>query len=160
MKQAHNFFLGAALIFTLLSWGGCTDPNSVFDQNTEISNHNWAYANPIRYDVKIDDVSIPYNLYLNARVSGDYRYSNLFVLVHTSGQQLKPEIRRYEVKLANTNGEWLGSGSGNLYSYQVFLKKNYRFPAKGVYHFSIEQNMRDNPLREVSDIGLRVEKAQ
>jgi gliding motility-associated lipoprotein GldH len=160
MKQALSFFCSAALIFTLFIWGGCTDPNGIFDQNTEISNHNWAYANPVRYDVKVDDVSAPYNLYLNVRVSGDYRYANLFVLVHINGPALKPEVRRYEVKLANPDGEWLGSGSGNLYSYQVFIKKHYHFPVKGNYHFSIEQNMRDNPLREVSDIGLRVEKVQ
>ena len=36
------------------------------------------------------------------------------------------------------------------------FRTNYKFPAKGVYHFYIEQNMRDNPLREVSDVGLRV----
>jgi len=42
----------------------------------------------------------------------------------------------------------------------MMFRANYMFPAKGVYHFSIEQNMRDNPLHEVSDVGLRVEKAQ
>jgi len=42
----------------------------------------------------------------------------------------------------------------------VSFLTNYKFPAKGVYHFEIEQNMRDNPLREVNDVGLRVEKAR
>jgi gliding motility-associated lipoprotein GldH len=45
-----------------------------------------------------------------------------------------------------------------MYSYQIPFKTNYRFPAKGNYKFEIEQNMRDNPLRAVSDVGLRVEK--
>jgi gliding motility-associated lipoprotein GldH len=53
----------------------------------------------------------------------------------------------------------LGSGSGNLYSYQIIFKTGQRFPAKGTYHFELEQNMRDNPLHEVSDMGIRVEKA-
>lgn len=158
MKKAFNFFCGVFLGLTLSLLSGCSDPNGIFDQNTEIPNHNWAYVNPIKYDVKVDDAAVPYNLYLNLRVSGDYRYSNLFVLVHIAGPKLKPEVRRYEVKLANAEGEWLGSGSGNLYSYQVFIKTNYRFPTTGTYHFAIEQNMRDNPLHEVSDAGLRVEK--
>ena len=158
MKQALNFFCGIMLTTVLMVAAGCTDPTGVFDRNTPVPNHNWAYANPVKYDVKVEDTSIPYNLYLNLRVSGDYKYSNLFVLVHMSGPQLSPQVSRYEIKLANAEGEWLGSGSGNLYSYQVYIKTDYHFPAKGVYHFAIEQNMRDNPLREVSDVGLRVEK--
>lgn len=72
----------------------------------------------------------------------------------------KTSVTRYEVKLAGKDGEWFGKGSGNLYSYQVPFKTNIKFPAKGNYHFEIEQNMRDNPLHEVSDVGLRVEKAK
>lgn len=158
MKKALNFFCALAITAISILTVGCTDRNGIFDQNTEISNRNWAYVNPIKYDVKVDDTSTPYNLYLNVRVSGDYRYANLFVLVHIAGPQLKPQAQRYEIKLANAEGEWLGNGSGNLYSYQVYIKTNYHFPVKGTYHFAIEQNMRDNPLHEVSDVGLRVEK--
>jgi gliding motility-associated lipoprotein GldH len=60
--------------------------------------------------------------------------------------------------LANLEGEWQGTGSGNLRSHQLVLFKNYHFSQAGTYVFELEQNMRDNPLKEVSDIGLRVEK--
>ena len=139
---------------------GCMDPKSVIDQNTELLNHNWAYVNRIKYNVKIDDETVPYNLYFNLRVTGSYKYSNIFVLFHQTSPGKKISTTRYEYKLANKDGEWLGSGSGNLYSYQMPLRTQYKFPAKGVYHFEIEQNMRDNPLHEVSDVGLRVEKAK
>lgn len=159
MKQARNILSGIALLWLMVMVSGCSDPNGVFDQNTSIGNRNWSYVNPIKYNVKIDDISVPYNLYLNVRVTGDYKYSNLFVLVHTTGPQLKPEVMRYEIHLASNTGEWLGSGTGNLYSIRESFKTNYRFPVKGIYHFEIEQNMRDNPLHEVSDMGMRVEKA-
>ncbi|MBC7758415.1 MAG: gliding motility lipoprotein GldH, partial [Phormidesmis sp. FL-bin-119] len=63
-----------------------------------------------------------------------------------------------EFKLALPDGEWLGSGSGNLYSYQIPLKENFKFTLKGKYVIELEQNMRDNPLDHVSDVGVRVEK--
>ena len=160
MKQARNLLFGLTILFSAATITGCSDPNRVFDQNTPIVNHNWGYVNNIRYDVKIDDPSVAYNLYFNLRVTGDYKYSNLFVLLHTSGPNQKPAVVRYELKLANLQGDWLGSGSGNLYSYQIPFEGKYHFPAKGTYRFEIEQNMRDNPLHEVSDVGLRVEKAQ
>ena len=159
MKKALVFLFPAMLFFILLSAAGCTDPNAVIDQNTGIVNNNWGYANKIKYAVTINDEQTLYNLYLNLRVTGDYKYSNIFVLIHQTDPDKKTVDTRYEFKLANPDGEWLGQGSGNLYSYQVPFRLNYKFPAKGVYQFSIEQNMRDNPLHEISDVGLRVEKA-
>jgi len=159
MKQARNFLLGIAVLFILATASGCSDDNGVFDKSAEIANHNWSYANNVKYDVKITDANVPYNLYFNLRVTGDYKYANLYVLLHTTGPKMKPNVMRYQLHLADKTGEWLGSGSGNLYSYQIPFHTAMRFPAAGTYHFEIEQNMRDNPLHEVSDVGLRVEKA-
>lgn len=160
MKRVLIFLYFSIFAVITMSSAGCTDKSAVIDQNSEIPNHNWTYLNKFKYDVNIDDEKIPYNLYMNLRVTADYKYSNIFVLITQTEPDKKTEVHRYELKLANKDGEWLGKGSGNLYSYQSPFLTNYKFPAKGLYHFYIEQNMRDNPLREVSDIGLRVEKAQ
>ncbi|MDB5109590.1 MAG: gldH [Mucilaginibacter sp.] len=160
MKRVLIRIYTAISFFVALSLAGCTDPNAVIDQNTVIINNNWAYVNKIKYAVKIDDASILYNIYFNLRVTADYKYSNLFVLLHQTNPDKKSSTIRYEFKLANADGEWLGDGSGNIYSYQLPFHANYKFPAKGVYFFEIEQNMRDNPLHEISDIGLRVEKVK
>lgn len=159
MKTARKIFLGALPLMATLFLSGCTDSNAILDLNTPIDNHNWSYANRVKNAVKIDDASIPYNLYINLRVTGEYKYSNIFVLIHRNGPKLKG-VTRYEVKLAELDGEWLGQGSGNLYSYQVPFLTDFKFPEKGTYTFEIEQNMRDNPLHEVNDVGLRVEKAK
>ena len=160
MKRGLIFFCLAAFSAFLLSAAGCADKNTVIDQNSQIPDHNWTYINKFRFDVTVDDAAIAYNLYMNLRVTADYKYSNIFVLITQTGPDKRPEVKRYELKLASKDGEWLGKGSGNLYSYQAPFRTNYKFPVKGVYHIYIEQNMRDNPLREVSDVGLRVEKAQ
>lgn len=138
----------------------CNEPGTIIDQNTELENHNWSYINKIKTDVKIEDTSVPYNIYFNLRHSAEYKYSNIFILLHQTSPNHQTKTIRYEFKLANPDGEWLGSGSGNLYSYRLALKTNYRFPIKGTYVFTIEQNMRDNPLKEVSDAGLRVERVK
>jgi gliding motility-associated lipoprotein GldH len=160
MTRALKYIFPAMIAVLALSWSGCTDPKAVLDQNTEIRNNNWPYTNRIKFTVKIDDERIPYNLLLNLRITADYKYSNMFVLIRQTGPDKRSAATRFEVKLADPDGEWLGKGSGNLYSYQIPFRTNYTFPTKGSYVIEIEQNMRDNPLREISDIGLRVEKAQ
>ncbi|OOQ61318.1 gliding motility lipoprotein GldH [Mucilaginibacter pedocola] len=158
MKHLYKL-LFSVFVPVIFALQGCTDPNAIIDQNTEIGNHNWSYINRVKFDVNITDEKVPYNLYFNLRVGGGYRYSNIYVLL-SQKHGSKTATTRYQFVLANPDGEWLGSGSGNLYSYQLPFRKGYKFPEKGTYHFEIEQNMRDNPLHEVSDIGLRVEKAQ
>jgi gliding motility-associated lipoprotein GldH len=158
MKSAFKYLF--PVLFVAMIWSGCSDPKAVIDQNTALTNNNWAYNNKITEVVKIDDEHLAYNLYLNLRVTADYKYSNIFVLIHQTGPDKKSTSTRLEFKLADLDGEWLGDGSGNLYTFQIPFWQNYKFAAKGTYTFQIEQNMRDNPLKEVSDVGLRVEKAQ
>lgn len=160
MKRSFRSIFGGLAALVLFSVQGCSDPDSVLDQNIEISNNNWSYVNRVKFDVTITDETVPYNLYLNLRVSGGYRYANLYTLFTQTNPGKKPTKTRYQFTLANPDGEWLGSGSGNLYSFRFPLRRQYKFPAKGVYHFEVEQNMRDNPLHEVSDVGLRVERAK
>jgi gliding motility-associated lipoprotein GldH len=151
------YFVFALFIISAIT--GCSDPNAITDQNTEIVHNNWAYSNKIKSTVKIDNAAIAYNLYFNLRVTADYKYANIFILIHQTNPDKKTSTVRYEFKLANVDGEWLGDGSGNIYTYQVPFRTNYKFAQKGTYTFEIEQNMRDNPLHEVSDVGMRVEKA-
>lgn len=146
-----------SVCFLLFAFFGCSDPGAVIDNNTALPNKVWSYNNRIGYSFKIDDINARYNFYINLRVTGNYKYSNMFILI--SDPVKKGSVARYELKLARPDGQWLGKGSGNLYSFRIPFKLKYSFPAAGAYHIRIEQNMRDNPLHEVSDVGLRVEKA-
>ena len=137
----------------------CKD-NALVDTSQEISNRNWSYIRKVAIPVKITDPFKAYNVYMNLRHTADYKYSNIFVLIHQLGPDKRRITERKEFKLAYPDGEWLGNGSGNLYSYQLVFKEKYKFPQAGTYTFIFEQNMRDNPLREVSDVGLRVEPAE
>lgn len=134
---------------------GC-DTNNIVDTNISMPSRNWSYANKIQAVVDIKDNSKVYNIYFKLRHTADYRYSNLFVLLHVQGAGQKKQTRRYEYRLAQPDGQWNGSGSGNLYTYTLPLLTNHKFPAPGKYELEIEQNMRNNPLKEISDAGIKV----
>jgi gliding motility-associated lipoprotein GldH len=156
IKHTGIFLLVIAAAFL----SGCANPDIIVDENKQIPNHNWAYVNKAAYDVQIDDPNALYNIYFNLRVTADYKYSNIFIVFRRAAHGNKAESTRYEFKLANPDGEWLGAGSGNVYSYRFKLRTNHKFPAKGKYHFEVEQNMRDNPLKGVSDAGIAIEKVR
>ena len=136
---------------------GC-DTNDIIDTNVEMPSHIWSYSNRVKTIVEVADPSQPLNIYFKVRNTNNYRYSNIFILLHISGGGMKKHTRRFQCKLAEVDGKWTGSGSGNLFTNVVPLLTDYKFPNKGKFLLEIEQNMRDNPLHEISDAGIKVSK--
>ncbi|MGN7987402.1 gliding motility lipoprotein GldH [Pedobacter sp. 22226] len=155
LNKRQVFLLGFLLITSLFI--GCT--SSIIDSNVEIADRRWTYRNHISTPFEIMDNTKAYNIYFKLRHTADYKYANIFILAHFKDGK-KMETKRYQYKLAKNDGEWLGSGSGNVFSYTLPLLTNHRFPHNGKFEIEIEQNMRDNPLLEVSDVGILVNAAE
>ena len=146
----------AFLVILLAS--SCTSTNLV-DVNMELPENNWTYAKNVKATIEVKDSTLAYNIFFKVRNTSDYRYANLYVVMRLKGNSLSKSTR-YQFQLAKAEGEWLGKGSGDLYSNNFTLLKNFRFPKSGKYELAIEQNMRDNPLSGISDVGITVEPAE
>lgn len=142
------------LAFCILS---CTD-NTVFEQNQAIPNRSWSYDVKPKFDVHIADSNSKYNIYINLRHTNEYDFSNIFVLLHERGNRLKDTAYRKEIQLAQLDGRWLGRSAGSLYEVQYLAKENFIFPDTGKFTFNIEQNMRENPLKDIVDVGIKIVK--
>lgn len=147
--------LQAIVVFCLLFALSSCNFNTVVDTNQSLESNQWLYTNPAKADFEITDIIKPYQINFKLRINSEYRYSNLFVLA-TFKDAKKRKRLRYQFKLAKEDGTWLGKGSGDLYTFSFPLLKNHRFADTGKYHIEIEQNMRDNPLIGISDVGIEV----
>ena len=145
------------VLFLAVLFSAC-DQKRVFESYQSIKEDSWYINQRPTFYLDVMDTTTEHAIYFNIRHTGNYKYSNLFVLFTIQGPKAKAETQRLEFKLAEADGKWLGSGLGDIYSNQIKVMENVKFPRKGVYSFSIEQNMRDNPLMGVEDIGVRVEK--
>ncbi|SKB68393.1 gliding motility-associated lipoprotein GldH [Parapedobacter luteus] len=143
------------LLGMMIFAASCTD-TAVLDQNVPITDRAWHYDDQPRLTAHITDAGKHYNIYLNLRHTPDYKYSNIFVLLHQHHPDGSDTTERFELRLAEPDGRWLGRGGGSLYAHQQLIKEAVRFPDTGNYVFVIEQNMRENPLREVADVGIRI----
>jgi gliding motility-associated lipoprotein GldH len=151
------FFVLVIVLAGMQLLTGC-DTSMEVDTIMEIPKRNWTYVNKVKAAIDVKEVTSRHNIYFKLRHTADYRYSNIYVLFHLKkgGKTLS---RRYEYRLAQPDGQWNGSGSGNLYTYKLPLLTNYSFGSAGRYELEIEQNMRDNPLKEISDVGISISKA-
>ena len=141
----------------LLTLSGCKQ--NLVDFSNEVPKRQWFYRDHVVAKFEIKDSSKPYNIFFKLRHTADYRYSNIFVLVHFIDGKQKI-TKRYQYRLAENDGRWLGSGSGNLFNYTLPMLTNHRFSHNGIFRIEIEQNMRDNPLQEIADLGILIEETK
>ncbi|MEZ4883232.1 MAG: gliding motility lipoprotein GldH [Chitinophagales bacterium] len=158
MKQVTYIFKYIGIFVFAIVLVAC-DESRIYEQNTEIPNRSWDYDTVIPYEVTVVDTSIRYNVYVNLRHTNQYANSNLWLMLYTTFPSGEKSERRVELPLASKEGKWYGNHSGSIISHQILIQPNAIFPEKGVYRFDLEQNMRRNPLEEVLDVGIRVEKA-
>ncbi len=151
--NAWGYAYAAALLLA-----SCTD-SALVDRNVPITDRAWHYDDRPSVTAHITDTTNRYDVYLNLRHTPDYRYANIFVLLHEQAPDGRDTTERFEIRLAEPDGRWLGRGGGSVYTHQQLVKENVRFADTGKYVFAFEQNMRENPLLEVTDVGIRIAPA-
>jgi gliding motility-associated lipoprotein GldH len=82
----------------------------------------------------------------------------LFINTHFPDQRMARDT--VELFLADPKGKWLGEGSGDIYFSQILFRRGVQLPVPGIYRFEFEQAMRTKVLKEIIDIGLRIEKRE
>ena len=95
---------------------------------------------------------------INIRNTGNYRYQNLLIYVDFEMPNNHTIIDTLNCILADKKGKWYGKGWGSIWSSTIPYKANIRFPEKGNYCIKMNHAMRDEELKAITDIGVRIEK--
>ncbi len=144
-------------------------PSPYYEKNQSIPHNAWAYDYKPSFKFLVTDTNVYYNMYFLIRHTEAYPYSNIWIRLyykHSEDKEFREERR--EVLLAARSGQWLGRGMGEIYEQRMMLygvDPNQQmipmsFAKKGVYEVRMEQDMRINPLPEILQVGLRVEKTE
>ena len=112
-----------SLITLMLSIISCSS-NDIVDTNDGVAENSWLYAKSTKAAVEIKDIHQPYTIHFKLRHTADYKYANLFVVMRLKGDSLNKSTR-HELKLAKNNGEWIGKGSGDIFTANFALVKDY-----------------------------------
>lgn len=133
--------------------------NRIYEKNIAISEGIWETDEVPSFEISIDDTISTHNFYINLRNTGAYENSNIFLFIETEFPDKKLAKDTVECFLADPRGKWLGKGSGGIWDNQILFKKGVIFPKPGNYKFSFQQGMRTSELKEIIDVGLRIEKS-
>ncbi|MBK8414604.1 MAG: hypothetical protein IPL22_08995 [Bacteroidetes bacterium] len=70
-------------LFLAVSFTSC-DPLRYFEENKEIPKMEWDKDEPLSFLVSVEDTSLGYNVFINVRNAGFYRFSNLYLFINTT----------------------------------------------------------------------------
>ncbi len=136
----------------------------LYEKTVAIPRHSWKAGYKPAFTFTIKDTSSAYQLFLILRHNDKYNYNNIYINLYTQqpGQD-SLQSARYDLRLATNEKGWLASGMDDIYEHRIPLTpmgQQFYFRKPGNYIFSIEQIMREDPLNNVLNAGLRIEKKE
>jgi len=144
------------LSLTLLS--SCMQ-TGVFEKNVTFREHYWPIAEKPVIRFEIQDTSAYYRLFFVIRHTDAYRYNNIWIKVTSStpGDSI-PQTQTFDLPLASQN-KWNGTAMDDIIEQRILLSQRaLRVRKPGIYTFTLEHIMREDPLGEILNAGIRLEK--
>lgn len=158
--QHTRWFL---IAFLLAGTFSCTHID-LFEKTAVIPGHSWKSSFKPSFTFTITDTASPYRLYFIIRHNDRYRYNNIYINLYAKGPgQDTAQSATYDIRLATNEKGWLGAGMDDIFEHRQLLTprsadKAFYFKKPGEYTFTIEQIMREDPLEQVLNTGIRIEK--
>jgi gliding motility-associated lipoprotein GldH len=152
------------LLFILTS---CTNID-LYEKTVITPGLKWDSKFKPSFTFTIKDTNAFYGVFLVFRHNEKYNYNNLFFNLSYQSPGDSVKTQRFEERLAdNEKGFQLNAAAmDDIYEHRIDITKKLtgtdaaRFTKPGNYTFTLEHIMREDPLMNVLNVGLRVEKKQ
>lgn len=154
MKK-YKYLVGVVSLFVFFS--SC-DENRVYEKNIDFTSYEWKYEDAKVFEIDIADAA-PKTIFVNFRHT--YFFETRNVLLNLEVKFPNDSILKMpvDILLSEPNGMWHSECSGDIcdFKFPIEAFTNYSFADTGKYIFTLTQDMRVNPLKNVMAVGLRVE---
>ncbi len=144
------------LVFLAACFFSCNTID-VYEKTAAIPHHEWSSKNALPFTFVAKDTLAYYNVYLVLRHDESYHFNNIWIDFSATFPGKKLQTRRLNLTLTNTKG-WLGTSMDDIIEQRILLFSKPSRMAAGTYTFSIRQVMREDPLENILNAGIRVEK--
>jgi gliding motility-associated lipoprotein GldH len=164
LKTSIRYYIPFLIVVTCCILSVSCTQLGVFEKHATIPNQAWSskFKPDIAFTIQGADTLSRYNVYLVLRHTDAYRYKNIWLNVRTKAPNDSTQIQPLNLQLATDNKGWLGSGMDDIFEHRILITPP-QYPARlnaGTYHFELENIMREDPLKNIMNVGIRLEKAQ
>lgn len=131
----------------------------IYEKITTFPKHSWKSNEMPSFTFTIEDTTVLYNIFFVLRHEDAYNYNNIWVNLIAKSAVDTVTIRR-EFVLSNNKQGWLGSGMDDIFEHRIPFNNKPAPLHKGTYTFTLQQDMREDPLDHILNAGIRVEKVK
>jgi gliding motility-associated lipoprotein GldH len=146
------------LPIVILGLYSCTTID-IYEKTVPVPGHAWESSFRPHFNFTIKDTVSLYEPFLILRHNEKYNYNNIYINLYVKGPGQDTAIRiQRNLILAGNEGWKDATAMDDIYEHRIKLLDNPQTLKAGNYEFTVEQIMRENPLRDVFDVGIRIEK--
>lgn len=161
MISSRRYFLlayiPATLFFLSLVCAACSYRSDVFHEFNDIPARGWDKRNIQKFFPYIDSTNVCYDIFVELNYNNSYGYRNLYLFITAENTDRKVIARdTLNCMMADEFGKWTGNGWGSSFQQTFLYKRRIMFDAPGTYTISVSQGMREDIIRGVERIGLRI----
>ena len=147
------FFLG----FIILTQACSTI--DVFEKTAAFDKQEWYTTNHLNFVFTITDTAARYNIFIVLRHTDAYQFNNIWLNITTIAPGDTAHTQQLNLKLSDNTKGWLGAAMDDVIEHRIPITNNPVPLNKGNYTFMLQQAMREDPLHNMLNAGIRVEKA-
>jgi gliding motility-associated lipoprotein GldH len=152
-RMNKKVFIFSALLLVFLS--SCMN-QPVYEKSYSFKNNKWEINAKPTFKVDIQDTSKTYDFTITFRTTTDYEYNNVWFYLNSITPSGEKAREPFEMKITNTDGSWIGKKTGTIVETELFFKSR-KLERSGIYSFYLEQGITEHTLKNVLDVGLRVD---
>lgn len=146
------------LLFTSYLLYACTTAD-LYEKTVSIPEQEWQTSFTPEFSFTIKDTTSLYQVFFVLRHTEKYNYNNLWINLYSQPPGDTVHKAPYELQLATNEKGWLASGMNDIYEHRLKLTRPVLLKA-GEYKLKLENIMREDPLKHILNIGIRVEKVK
>jgi len=128
------------------------------NQSVHLKNEKWKAADTLFYSFDSKDTLASYDFYFEIRNTTDYDMQNLYLFITAYYPGNTYSVDTAECILAAPDGSWYGKGMGKHKDNRFLFRKGVRFRKPGNYVIAVNQAMRKDMLKGISDVGILIKK--
>lgn len=131
----------------------------MYENTVPIPAQAWFYSYKPAFTFIITDTTASYNVSVILRHTDAYNYNNIWLNLGSQAPGDTMHFQNINLDLGSDAKGWEGQGMDDIWE----VRKNITpgpvpFKKAGKYTFTVSQIMRENPLKHILNVGIRVEK--
>lgn len=152
----HSIFILCSLLLILINIS--CNKQEIYYRFHELKDESWAQNDTLIFDIDstLFEINKSYNLTIEVTNTVSYPYQNIwfFTQINIDSDSVFTNTHN-EFQLADEFGKWKGSGFGSLYQSSLPFGR-ITFAEKRNYRIKLEHGMRDEPLKGIDKVGIKI----